>query len=386
MGNQNVAIQNEVPQGIGKREWIRTAGRAVRYVGKRFIVVFLTILVGVYAAIWVTSLGGFADEQRRQEIEHDVRMGINLSMGFRLKTMSSDEREAVFQQAFDAAFKAADLDRPFLVRSFGYFRDAFTLSLGETSRIRSRTGSRDVRDILMERLPMTALLFGVANVLVFFGGLFIAMVLTQRYGSFIDRMTTLLVPLFAAPAWFHGIFLIVIFASILKFLPFGGIVDVPIPETTFGYALSVLKHMILPITALVMGMMPVAIYANRALFLIHSSEDYVDLAKAKGLGSRRLQRRYILRPVLPAIITHFALVAIVAWEGIIITEKVFNWPGLGSLLLQALEAQAYQSAEVSLIIGVVTLFAYLLGTTVLLLDILYVVVDPRVKFGAGGRS
>ena len=370
-----------------KREWFRTFGRTARYLAIRSVVIFLTVLVGIYAAVWVTNLGGYADNQRKQEIRFDVRMGLFLSNGPYLNTLPNDEREAILEEAVYQAFVASDLHQPFVVRSLRYFRDAFTLSLGEINlsswegHIASHTGSNAVIDIILDNLPMTLLLFGVANVLTFFGGLFFALILSRRYGSLLDRVTTLLVPLFAAPPWFHGIFLIVFFASFLRILPFGGVVDVPIPQAAGGYVLSVLKHMILPVTALVLGTLPVAIYANRALFLINSSEDYVDLAKAKGLGARRLERRYILRPVLPAVITNFVLVAIVSWQGIIITERVFNWPGLGELLLQAIEFQ-----KTPLVIGVVTMFAYLLGVTVFFLDILYVMADPRVKLGAKGRA
>jgi peptide/nickel transport system permease protein len=376
MSDLNLGTQDAIPQKVGKREWGRTLARCLRYLGMRSIVVFVTVLAGVYAAIWVTNLGGFADEMRRDDIEHRVMIGL-IGIG----TLPPGERDAIVQQALEAAYAAADLDRPFFLRSFGYFRDAFTLSLGEARRMRSTRGSDDVLDILSERLPLTVVLFGVANILTFFGGLFIALSLSRRYGSFLDRAATLLVPAFAAPSWFHGLFLIVIFALLAKVLPFGGIVGVPLPETTLGYVLSFLKHMILPVSALVLGTMPHAVYANRALFLIHSSEDYVDLAEAKGLRSGRLRTRYILRPVLPAIITNFALVSIVSWQAVILTEIVFRWPGLGELLIHAIYTH-----EVSVVIGAVTIFAYLLGLTVLLLDFLYVLVDPRVTLGGGRRK
>jgi peptide/nickel transport system permease protein len=245
----------------------------------------------------------------------------------------------------------------------------------------SGTGTLSVFETLMLKLPMTLLLFGTASILTFIAALYIALVLSRRYGSKLDRVATLLIPALAAPPWFHGIFLILIFASIAKILPFGGIIDADIPATSMGYALNVLKHMVLPVTAIVLGTLPFAVYANRALFLIHSSEDYVELAKAKGLPANRLRIRYILWPVLPSILTDFALIALVAWQGVILTEFVFAWPGLGSLLINAIEAN-----EVSLVIGTVTMFAYLIGLSVILLDILYVVVDPRLAIGTKGRA
>lgn len=364
MTNEDAEPDKTLPQKMGKSEWIRTLGMGSRYLAIRTLIVLLTVLAGIYAAIWVTNLGGYGDRQRRADIENETIMGVFRS-GM-LAGVPTAERSAILDRMVEAAIRASDLDQPFLIRSFRYFREALMLS--------------DVLESLWPSLPLTLLLFIPANVLTFFGGLFIALALSQRYGKVVDRVTTLLVPMFAAPPWFHGIFLIVIFAAFAKLLPFGGYISPPIPETSFGYALGVLKHMILPMTAIVLGTMPHAVYANRALFLIHSSEDYVELAGAKGLKPNRIRIRYILRPVLPTIITNFIMVTLVAWQGIILTEAIFNWPGIGTLLISAIRMH-----RVSIVIGTVTVFAYLLGLSVLFLDLLYVMVDPRLKLGAGGR-
>ena len=377
MDGETIGGQDTAPERSGGREWIRALLRALRYLGVRIVVVTLTVLIGIYAAIWVTNLGGAGDESRRSDIRAMIVMG---SRGPHWRAMTPEERERVLEAAFQAGYRAADLDKPFFVRSFRYFREALTFSLGESS-FRSLSGSNRVIDILLESLPLTLLIFGFANLITFLVGLAVSLALSRRYGTLLDRAATLLVPLFAAPPWFHGLFLIVIFAILLKVLPFGGLLGSSIPETRLAYALTVAKHMILPVTATVLGTLPFAAYTNRALFLIHSSDDHVELAKAKGLRGNRLQRRYILRPVLPAVVTNFAFLALVAWEAVIITEAVFNWPGLGGLVLDAIRAY-----EVSVVIGAVTMLAYLLGLTVLFLDILYVIVDPRVKLGGGAKT
>jgi len=346
--------------------------RALRYLSLRGIAIFLTVLCGIYAAIWVTNLGGYADAQKIWEIEFAVGMTP-------IQASSNEERQAIAAQMVESMIEAHDLNRPFWQRSFGYFRDAFTFSLGRTG-MTSPSGSSDAIDVITERLPPTLLIFGTANVITFFGSLIIALFLARRFGSLIDRLATLLVPLLSAPPWFHGIVLIVVFASILRILPFGNIVDARVSASTFGYVLSILKHMILPVSACVLGTLPMAVYANRALFLTHAGDSHVELARAKGLSVHRLQKRYILRPVLPPVITSFALVAIGSWQAIILTEIVFSWPGLGALLIDAITHD-----EVAVVVGAVTLFAYLLGFTVLFLDLIYVLVDPRIALG-GGRN
>jgi peptide/nickel transport system permease protein len=105
------------------------------------------------------------------------------------------------------------------------------------------------------------------------------------------------------------------------------------------------------------------------------------MAKAKGLSPRMLERRYILRPTLPTIISTFALTLITLWTGAPILEGVFKWPGLGSTLLQAIGQY-----ETPVIVGSTVIFAYLLAITVFLLDFIYALVDPRVKVGGGKRQ
>jgi len=110
--------------------------------------------------------------------------------------------------------------------------------------------------------------------------------------------------------------------------------------------------------------------------LIYSSEDYVEMAKAKGLSARDIQGNYILRPTLPTIITSFALLVIGSWIGAPIFETIFNWPGLGRALFQAVGL-----FDTPVIIGETVIFSYLLAITVFLLDLVYALVDPRVKVG-----
>jgi peptide/nickel transport system permease protein len=334
----------------------------------------------VYLAILIANMGGYVDEIRKAQIQEQV--GASMLADPKLRALPPSEVRRVIDQQIELEEQRLGLNRPFIVRSFTYLRDALTLSLGRAERLTSDKGSRQVRDVILERLPATLLLFGTTDLVVFFVAIFAALFLSRRYGSFLDKAVIALAPTSAAPAWFYGIFLILIFASLLRILPFGGMVDVPPPESSVGYALSVAKHLVLPVTAMLIGSLFIAIYNWRTFFLIYSSEDYVEVAKAKGLSSGAIERRYILRPTLPPIITSFAFTLISLWSGAIILETVFSWPGLGRLLFQAVG-----QFDTPVIIGSVVIYAYLLALTVFLLDILYALVDPRVKLGGdAGRS
>jgi peptide/nickel transport system permease protein len=141
------------------------------------------------------------------------------------------------------------------------------------------------------------------------------------------------------------------------------------------------KHLILPTSAIIISSFFLTTYNWRTFFLIYSSEDYVEMAKAKGLSERELERRYILRPTLPTILTSFALMLITLWSGAIILETVFNWPGLGRALYRAIGLY-----DTPVIVGSTVIYAYLLAITVFLLDFVYALVDPRVRIGSEGTK
>ena len=235
-----------------------------------------------------------------------------------------------------------------------------------------------VKNIILERLPQTIMLFTTATLINFFLNLFIGLYLSRHHGSKLDKFFIAGAPTSVIPGWFYGIFLILIFASYLHVLPYGGIVDVPPPKDPVLYALSMLKHMILPLSSWIISAFFLGAYSNRTFFLIFSTEDYVEAARAKGVPPRQIETKYILRPSLPPIITGFALGLINSWSGAIITERVFNWPGLGTVTYAAINL--FDSA---VLIGVTVIYAYLLGATVLILDILYGLIDPRIKVQYG---
>jgi peptide/nickel transport system permease protein len=352
--------------------------RVARYTAVRIITLFLTTIVGVYLTILIANMGGYVDQIQRATIREDVNQLVRNDIS--MKSLTQEERTARINDMISIREKRIGLDQPFAVRSFRFLRNALTLNLGWAQNMASDSGSRQVRNIMLERLPPTLFLFASSNILLFFFSVFIALSLSRRYGTFWDRLIVGLAPTGSAPGWFYGIFLIVLFAAVLRILPYGGMVSAPPPENPFDYFLSLLEHMALPVLAITISTIFLNAYNWRTFFLIYSSEDYVEMAKAKGLSSRMLERRYILRPTLPTIISTFALTLITLWTGAPILEGVFNWPGLGQTLLKAIGQY-----ETPVIVGSTVIFAYMLAMTVFLLDFIYALVDPRVKVGGGKK-
>jgi peptide/nickel transport system permease protein len=341
---------------------------------KRGVTVLVTVIVATYLTIIIANMGGYVDEIKKAEITERIYTMYMNNPAY--KGMPRDKLQKLIDEQIKLEFQRVGLDRPFLERSLMYLWDGLTLNLGRALYMTSDSGSRLVKNIILERLPQTVLLFTSATIINFFIHLLGGLYLSRNYGSKLDKLAVSLAPLSTPPPWFYGIFLILIFAAWLHVLPYGGLVDYPPPEDPFLYALSVLKHAILPLASWVISGFFIGIYTNRTFFLIFSTEDYVEAARAKGLPPRLVEQRYILRPTLPPIITGLALNLIASWQGAIITETVFGWPGLGLTTYQAI-----QYFDVPVIVGLTVTYAYLLGLTVLVLDVVYSLIDPRIRSG-----
>jgi peptide/nickel transport system permease protein len=365
--------QNESQEKVTSKG-LSTFLRVAKYAGVRILSLAVTVVIGLYLTILIANMGGYVDKIRLAQIREDVNAGIAGNPAYRNLTV--EQRVSLANQRIESRVHALGMDKPFIIRSFVFLKDAITLNLGRAYNMASNSGSNSVRLIILERLPPTLILFGVADLVLFFTALFTALSLSRRYGSWMDKLTVVLTPLSSAPGWFYGIFLILIFASVLRILPFGGMVSAPPPRGFFPYLGSLLYHMILPVAAYTTSLIFLNIFSWRTFFLIYSSEDYVDMAKAKGLSAKNIQNKYILRPTLPTIITSFALLVIGSWVGAPIFETVFNWPGLGRALYMAVSL-----FDTPVIIGETVIFSFLLAITIFLLDFVYALVDPRVKVG-----
>ena len=371
----SVVIQPVLDNAVAKKS-VRNSTflRVFRYTVMRLLTLFVTVVIGVYLTILIANMSGFVDEIMRGEIRDRVTQSIIANPSAR--QMDPETRKKLIQDTIAAEEERMGLNVPVAIRNARYLTNALTLQLGRAINMTSDAGSKQVRLILLERLPATLLLMGVSQLFLFISSVVIALNLSRRYGSFWDKLVVALSPTSAVPPWFYGIFLILIFASLLRVLPFGGMVSSPPPSNSFEYAISVLKHLILPAVSLILSSFFLSIYNYRTFFLIYSSEDYVEMAKAKGLRSRDIERQYILRPTLPTIVTNFALLIISLWGGATITETVFLWPGLGRTVYQAIGLY-----DIPIIVGTTIIYAYLLAMTVFLLDFIYALVDPRVKIG-----
>lgn len=354
-----------------------TFSRVAKYTLVRVITLGLTVIVGAFVAIVLINFGGFIDEMFRDRIAWAL-----LGMSMDMPDVPIEEKTAILAQAEQQMIEAYHLNEPFLLRCGVWLWRALTLSWSTPSEyIYISQDAAEVWASILSSLPNTLLLAGAANLLLFFATVSLALFLSRKYGSFLDRAIIALSPISSAPNWIYGVLLTLIFAAQLRILPFGGKFDAMPPDTQFGYVLVVLKHMILPVTAIFLSMFFQSVYTWRTFFLLHSGEDYVEMAEAQGLSPRTIERSYILRPTLPYILTSFTMMLITFWQGTMALEVFFRWPGIGALFIESI-ARVARTTVISLVI----IFAYLLALSVFLLDIIYAFVDPRVRVGSGGAT
>lgn len=233
--------------------------------------------------------------------------------------------------------------------------------------------ARPVSEVLLERIGWTALLVGGALALSTLIGTLLGFAAAWRRGSAADAGTlTAVMVIDAAPPFFVGLLLILLFSVELGWLPIFG----ALPETGgsgIGAVVEVGERLILPLVTLTLGYLGSVYLVARASLVGELQEDYVLMAEAKGLGPRAVRRHAQRNALIP--VATIALVGLgTLVGGAAVVETVFSYPGLGRLIYESVLARDYpllQGAFLLLAIGV--LLANLIG------DLLYPLLDPRVR-------
>jgi peptide/nickel transport system permease protein len=236
-----------------------------------------------------------------------------------------------------------------------------------------------VIDILRQSLPWTIGLVGAAVILSFLIGTLIGMVIAWRRGSLYDTMVPpILTFLSAVPYFWMALGLIYVFGVGLNWFPTDSGYDVfsVTPGWSSDFILSVVQHAILPVITLVIGSLAGWVLIMRNTMITTLSEDYVLMAQAKGLSERRVMFNYAARNAILPSITSFSISLGLVVSGSLLTEIVFNYPGIGFALYKGVQGDDYALVEgCFLVIALAVLIANFLS------DLVYTFLDPRVRRG-----
>ncbi len=268
--------------------------------------------------------------------------------------------ENATQEDIEMMRKSLGLDRSLIIQYWEFLKDTARLDFGV-----SYVQNVPVWTILAARLPYTLQLASGALFVACIIGLPIGLVLALTRGN---RISGLLMGLVLAaqslPTFWSGIMMIMIFGVWLGWLP---------PSGTGSLA-----HLIMPSIAL--GLLSMATFARiaRSSVLDEMSKDYVRSARARGVGASRLVRKHLLRNSMIPVISITALEVSQLLAGAVIVETVFAWPGLGLLTVQSVAARDFLVVQAIVLLG-----AFVTVAANFLADILYSIVDPRVRLGEG---
>ncbi|HEY0257845.1 MAG TPA: ABC transporter permease [Candidatus Methylacidiphilales bacterium] len=282
------------------------------------------------------------------------------------RAMTAEQREATI--------KLYGLDKPAYIAYLDWLGKVAQLDFGESFK-----DHRAVSAKISERLGLTISLAGSALVLSYLIAVPLGVAAALKRGQTVDRTISFIVfVLYSIPSFVAALLLILFVAGgdYLDLLPMYGINSINASEMgNFQWLQDRMIHMVLPVFCLTYASLASISRYARVSMLEALGQDFVRTARAKGLSERLVIFRHALRNALIPIITVFALELPVLIGGAVIVESIFTLPGMGQLMLQALEAR-----DEPVIMGVTTLAAVVTLLGYLLADILYVVVDPRISY------
>ncbi len=234
---------------------------------------------------------------------------------------------------------------------------------------RSMQDDSPVAEEITRRLPRTLELILAAGLMAVLIGIPGGTAAAMRRGSAFDRLTSAIASLaLAVPVFVTGTLIVMIFAQWLRLVPAGGFV---------AFTRDPLQHLILlamPASAIGLGLSAVMFRMTRAAVLDVMLKDYVRTARAKGVAPRRILVRHVVRTALMPVITVLALYLGTLLGGTVLVEFVFNWPGLSGSLVSAVNARDYPQ-----VVGIVLVISVLFVALNLTVDVIYGLLDPRVR-------
>jgi peptide/nickel transport system permease protein len=284
--------------------------------------------------------------------------------------------------------EALGLDQPLLIRYLLWCNQFFineplnlieqwtgwTFGDGQRLRVRSWSSRSPVVDLIAERMPQTLWVVGMSQVVAVVIAVPIGVISAYRQYSWIDQAGTLFSMIgFSIPTFFTGLLAIVIFSVWLGWLP--SVYDTTLVVNSFETFWQQIKQMIMP--TMVLGLATAATLSRfvRASVLDNLNQDFVRTARAKGLAERVVLWIHVLRNSLIPVVTVLALNIPNVFGGAIITEQIFRVNGIGQLLINGIFG-----ADIPLVQTLTFIFAVLIVGFNLLADLLYGILDPRIRY------
>lgn len=344
-----------------------------RYLATRGIILFCVLLTTLLLTIML--VGSNMDIILKKGVSIQIRSEITENKSLMSSFKDTKELDQFIQNRINDRIKNLGLDSPWYSpnRIALSMYKIITLDFGHATFLSSDSGSSLVSDIILEKLPRTVLLFTTATIIISLIGIFLGALAGSKTGSKIDKITSSFAVISGSfPVWWIGMLMIFVFAFTLHLFPARA--TPLIPPNDPGYIPSLLYHMTLPLITIVLIGFGTWAYLVRNFMINVMQENFVAVKKTIGISKRKIVFQSALKNVAPPIITVLALSLSGSLGGAIITEAVFDWPGMGRLYFEAINVM-----DLPVIIGATYVLTAFFLISIFVSDLLYGYLDPRIK-------
>jgi peptide/nickel transport system permease protein len=330
------------------------------------IVLFVTLVMTI------GLLGDTMDKVLKNSVNVNVLDQVNKG---NIKFESAQDRQKYIDAQKNFEYKTLGLNEPWYspTRFFNTLFKVAILDLGNSHFFTTESGSSSVRDIIIERIPKTLLLFTTSTIVITIIGLFLGAFVANKAGSIWDRTNSALAVFSTSfPIWWIGMLMIFAFAFVYHIFPAR---STPLSSPSDpSYIFDLLYHMILPFITLILVGFGSWAYIVRYFVEGVLSEDYITSKRAIGISKRKILYSHALKNAAPPIVTIIALSLATSFGGAITVEAVFDWPGIGKLYYDAIGL-----SDVPIVIGLTYVSTLIFVVAIFITDLFYAFFDPRIK-------
>lgn len=236
--------------------------------------------------------------------------------------------------------------------------------------------NRPVSEMIAEKFMPTIILVLTAAVLALFIGTSLGILAARYRGSAFDGVSSVTsYALNSMPSFWLGLMLIIVFSTYLNWFPSFGMVDSRNTYTGMAYVLDVLKHMTLPVATLTLVQIPSYFRIAKSSVIQVSNEDFIMTFRATGMDEGKIFRKYIFRNAILPTITIFGISLAYLITGVSLIEIVFAWPGMGRLVMTAINQRDYPT-----LMGIYLVMSISIAVVMVIVDIVYAIFDPRIRY------
>lgn len=286
---------------------------------------------------------------------------VNIMAGF-------DNPNEEFKMAVRAKY---NLDKPLITQFFTYIYRLVQGDLGE-----SYYSSRPVTELLAERMGASLLLSGTSAVLAFIIGTVLGLAAGKKEDSMQDKVLSAGTYVAnAMPSFWLGLMLIFVFASRLRWLPTQGMYSLRENYTGIARYIDLGKHLILPVTTLVLVQIPGYFRITRSSVIQVMADDYITTFRVTGMSEKKIYMKYVLKNAILPVVTLFGINVAYIVAGSTLVETVFSWQGIGILMYTAIAKRDY-----NVLMGTYLIIAVSVAFFMILVDVIYAKLDPRIHY------